>query len=203
MTINVMAFLILMLTAISCTTSSGLMGRNPENEIAKICLNLDGNGRLGVQGHKYVFSAETMLDEEHNKWIMGMNFSLHGQELIELDLSGDESFFKEKVQERILRENAGVNPERLELFMQRWAELIKEIIHYKKGENRNSNFFEWSVENKKLIASTKVAEKNVLTAEFYNIENGAFSRMDFLLDTGESASEIKVELIVRKCLDNQ
>ena len=189
-----------LLSFVGCTPK--FLTGNIQSEAKKICLNLDGNGRLNVQGHKYVFSAQTMLDEEEDKWMMGMSFPLHGQEVIELDLSsGPETEFTEKIQEKVLKEKAGINPQDLEFFMKRWAIFINEVIRIKKNEQKPSENFDWTMSKEMMLATSRYDGARTVQASFYNPTDKFFSRMDFLLSPGQSGKEIKIELIVRKCLD--
>lgn len=199
-------FFSIFLVLSSCTPK--YLSKNIPKDITKICLNLDGNGRLTVQGHKYVFSAETVLDEEEDKWIMGMGFPLHGQETVELELDQEKAVFNEKIQEKVLSEKAGINPQDLQLFMEKWAAFLNEVIAIKRTGREPSDQFDWSVSKKMLIAESKIDQERQIIANFYNLTNNSgaasgshFSRMDFLLKPSDEAKQIKIELIVRKCLD--
>jgi hypothetical protein len=197
-----MKLLILLLLS-SCSLFQTLkISQDIPQEAKKVCLNADGNGRLMVQGHKYVFSFETMLDDEEDKWLMSLNFPLHGEELIELNLSDSNAEFKQKIEDKILKERKGVNPELLHKFMFYWARFLNELIHLQKHENAMENSeYTWDVSDNKLKAGLNF-DGNKIDAQFYNVENKMFSRMDFALQpAAELQDTLQIELIVRKCLD--
>ena len=172
-------------------------------ESKRVCLNADGNGRLLIQGHKYVFGFETLFDEENSTWQMALNFPLYGEEFIELSLNDKNTEFNQRLEDKILKERKGVNPILLHQFMTSWAQFLKELIHLQRNEQVILQaHYSWRVENNKLKASRKTKLHNI-DADFYNAQDEFFSRMDFSLRTEQSRDPMQIELIVRKCLNDE
>lgn len=194
-----LALLFLLFTVFGCTKK--YLSSDFQHEINKVCLNLEGNGRMTVQGHKYVFSAESVWDQAKQKWSLGMGFALHGQEVIELDLARPNQGFLENFQQKLLKEKTGIDPKTLQLFMNRWAAFINEVITLKKGEQIEKPLFAWQLDKQKLVSTSKIDDENLVQATFTNPDDRYFSRTDFLLMPQDAAKQIKIELIVRKCLD--
>lgn len=196
-----MRYIVILFFFTSCAIfNSPRLSPNVFNASEKVCLNADGNGRLNVQGHKYVFGHETLMDQEENKWIMSLNFPIYGQELIELDLSKDSSELKQKIEERILSEKRGVDPVRLNLFITHLGSFLKELVALK-NKKQIKNKFTWKVNKNELTATLK-SDKNLIYAKFYNLNEKYFGKMDFSYDAiGNPQDNLKIELIVRQCLD--
>jgi hypothetical protein len=52
-------------------------------ELSKVCSQSIGKGRFHLDSDKYVFDFETVA--KSNSWLMAMQFSFHGEEVLELD----------------------------------------------------------------------------------------------------------------------
>lgn len=171
-------------------------------ESKRVCLNADGNGRLMIQGHKYVFGFETLWEEQELKWQMALNFPLHGEEFIELSLADKDLEFKQRLEDKILKERKGVDPVLLHQFMSAWARLLREVIYMQQNAKLISPAqYVWRVQNNQLKTRRK-ARDYIINADFYNVEATYFSRMDFALRPKQTETPIKIELIVRKCLND-
>ena len=194
--------LILFLTLNSCAIfEQRSLGSDFSGEVSKICLSAEGKGRLLIDGHKFVFKFYSALEEQDAKWYMSLLFPISGEETFVVDwddkglLSVDASF-----ESKILSEKKGVDPEKLHLFLKKWGELIVEISKIRKNANYPS-VFSWSTTKKELIAKSKISKKNVLRLEFKNLTLGNyFGRHDVFMHS-EYSEDIKLELIVRKCLE--
>lgn len=194
-----MRYFLLILIFSSCSLiNSSFLGKDVTDLTQKVCLNADGSGRLGIDGHKYVFGHETLYDQEEARWAMSLNFPLHGQELIELKLDNPQSEMIQNLEEKILKEKKGVNPIKLHKFMNLWATFIKELIQIREKKlNPRNSMFKWSVNKKHLMAKSQE-----LIAVFQNFTGNHFGKMSFSLLSAEHIDKnLKIELVVRKCLD--
>lgn len=174
------------------------VSKNVYKASQNVCLNADGSGRLEIYGHKYVFGAETLYDAEDARWAMGLNFPLYGQELIELQINDPNSEMIQNLEEKILREKAGVNPKNLKNIMLEWASFLKELIKIKSNDLKLSKTkFDWKVSKNNLYAKSKT-----LKVKFSNYNGSYFGKMVLAFDAmSNSSKRSKIELIVRKCLD--
>lgn len=194
-----MRYFLLLIILSSCSLFKNLsLNANVSSAIKRVCLNADGNGRLSVNGHKYLFSYETLYDQQELKWAMSLNFPLNGQKIIELKLDSNESEMTQKIEEMILKDKKGVDPIKLEKFMKLWAIFVKELIFLKEEKlNLKESNFKWKLNKKRLVAS-----KHLSIAYFNNYNGEHFGKMDFVLGAKSKLDKIlKIELIVRKCLD--
>jgi hypothetical protein len=202
-----MKYLLILPLFISCSLFKlSKLSNDVVYESKKICLNADGNGRLIIQGHKYVFGFETLWDEKELRWQMALNFPMHGEEFIELSLAGQDRNrleFNQRLEEKILKEREGIDPTSLHFFMTSWAHFLSEIIYMQQNEQFSSPAkYNWKVRKNKLGAKRKTRNYSI-NANFYNVESMFFSRMDFALQPKKVENAIKIELIVRKCLNDE
>lgn len=197
-----MKYLIILPFIVSCSVFQfSRLSKNVIKESKKVCLNADGNGRLKIQGHKYVFSFETLLNVEESKWQMALSFPLHGEEYIELNLDEGHAQLNQKLEDKILKERSGVNPELLHNFMSSWGVFLRELIYMQQNEREVSDAkFRWNVSKNKLSALSKQGKNNI-SSQFYNARDSFFTRMDFLLRSEVEKRPMQIELVVRKCLN--
>lgn len=194
-----MRYLIILFFISSCALfRQQNLSKNVLKASQNVCLNADGNGRLEIYGHKYVFGAETLYDAKDYRWAMSLNFPLYGQELIELQVNDPESEMIQNLEEKILREKKGVNPQNLQQMMIEWASFLKELIKIKSNDIKLSKTkFDWKVSKNNLYAASKT-----LKVKFSNFNGSYFGKMDFTFNAERKMDKIsKIELIVRKCLN--
>jgi hypothetical protein len=181
------------------------VSNNIEQEIPKICLSSEGRGRLVVSDHKFVFRFNSALDPESEKWYMSLVFPLYGEETFVVDWSqGKLLSFNASFENKILADKNKVNPEELHVFLEKWAKLIVEINSLKRDASvipKNSEF-DWSSNKKSLTALSTVMNNDKIKLEFKNLTSeNYFGRYDVFMQSEERES-IKLELIVRKCLES-
>lgn len=177
------------------------LSNNVISEIGKVCLDTNGRGRLIIQNNKYVFSFDSILNHEEDKWIMGLNFPLYGEELFEIEWEKEKLIhYSASFEQRILREKKGINPELLSLFLKKWADFINEVIQVQKNKNYEKNFI-WKIQSNELVAETKLKGAGNAKITFLNLINSKyFGRFDIVLQNEKSKDSLKMEMIVRKCL---
>jgi hypothetical protein len=180
------------------------VGSDIAEEVPKICLSSQGKGRLVVSGHKFVFRFSSALDSESEKWYMSLVFPLYGEETFVVDWSeGKLLNFEASFENKILQDKNKVNPEELHAFLEKWARLIVEINRLKlnPSQDQKGSEFLWSTSNKSLSATSTVLNKDRIKLEFKNLTSeDYFGRYDVFMQSEERES-IKLELIVRKCLE--
>lgn len=201
-------FSTLSLLLVSCATLN--VAKNVDVATKSVCLNADGQGRLNVDGHKYVFSFETLLDQREQKWVLAMDFPFHGQEVVELSLLGRNDSFMEKIYTRAVSERANIDAAALDKFLHLWGKFLVELIDLQKNKKsikkKSKLLFNWRVSDNKLSADRKLNKDQIVTSSFYQLSKletkKVFTRMDFALhDLKKSEDVYKIELIVRKCLE--
>ena len=180
------------------------VSQNISTEIGRVCLSSEGAGRLMVGGHKLTFKFNSAVEHETQQWFMSMVFPLYGEEtfIVEWDKSGLLNF-EASFENKILQSKDKVDPEALHLFLEKWAKLIIEIARVQKSENREllSSDFNWSASQKLLKAQSTVKDHGEIILEFKNLTaKNYFGRYDLFMQSSLDKS-IKLELIVRKCLE--
>jgi len=204
--INRVIILVILFSSWSCSLlEQKRLTTDLNKEIQRVCLNADGNGRLLANGRKVVFDFETAFLDDENKWVMALNFPLYGEEMIEFQKNDAGEFdYKSNFEEKILKNNDGINPEHLKMFMIKWASFINEVIRMQKGDTKNLNY-QWGLSSKVLRASLDIKSiESSMEINFTNIiYNKYFGRFDIAMQSKNNDHNLKLELIVRECLENQ
>ncbi len=197
---------ILSLLCLFLVTSCSLLEQkkvtsNIDNEIPKICLSASGRGRLIVSGHKFLFKFRSALEQDTNEWFMSLVFPLYGEESFSIEWDAQKVIsYNATFENKILQDKKKVDPEALNSFLEKWAELVWEITRFKNQQKFDPNF-EWSTTSKKLSAFKKLSDKSSIKLEFKNLTaQGYFGRYDVFMRS-ELEDAVKLELIVRKCLE--
>ena len=174
---------------------------NIDKEIPKICLSASGRGRLMVSGHKFLFKFRSALERETNEWFMSLVFPLYGQESFSVEWDAEKIIsYNATFENKILQDKKKVDPEALNAFLEKWAELVWEITKYKDKSNFSPKF-NWVTTSKKLSAMKSLTKDSSITIEFKNLKpEGYFGRYDVFMRS-ESEEVVKLELVVRKCLE--
>ena len=184
---------------ISCANFSGKkLSHNLEKESSKICLSSGGSGRLTVLKKTYVFSYESLLDNEHGKWILAMSFPLRNPETFELDWSeGGKVKFESSIEDKVLRENKNINPNSLYRFTQGLGTFFEEIVSIKSGKKIINPSYNWEIKGKTI---SSINNDKSIKALFDNlIGNNYFGLMSIKYDDLERQS-YQLDLVVRNCL---
>ena len=176
-----------------------------DNDLVKnidlVCLDADGAGRIGLSQKKYPFTYESVLILDENKWLMNLNFTLWGEELIQLDLNNQHKpVFMTKLDSKMLQEQ-NINPTDVSDFMDAWSALIFELVQIKNSKkmSKNSNFI-WTKNSKSLIASKRIKE-SMVHVEFTRMYQNYFSEVNIALSSLQNNEEkVQIQLVVRKCL---
>lgn len=166
----------------------------------KICLSSEGKGRLNVKGRKYIFSYESgLLDHDHS-WKLALKFPLRKAEIFEIDWSNPNKVkFTSTIEDKILRENRGVNPKSIEIFTSQVGHLLKEVLIHQSGRKEQKVEFDWKADGGSLLASKKDSK---FKAKFTNIvAEHYFGRMS-LSYVDITDEEYSLDLIVRNCSEN-
>lgn len=177
------------------------LSRDITKESKKICLSGEGKGRLSVHGSRYVFSYENLLDLEHNHWILGLDFPLRNQETIELDWSNPKKVkFKTSIESKILQEQKDIDPRELNLFIQSFGSLLRDIVTFKADENKQDSVMKWSINKKQLSA---ISHNGKIQARFENLDaSGHFKLSSFIYTDLDSKTEkYKIEFVLGECTE--
>jgi len=196
----IIPFFLIILTSCSLFNQKSLT-QNLSKDIEKVCLDASGRGRLIINDHKYVFSFESLLSANEHKWIMGLNFPVYGEEVLEVSWDENQKVdFTASFENRVLKEKKGVDPELLNIFLENWSKLVYEIISLKNG-NKTNESFSWSTNPRELVVETKIIDIGLAKIKFQNLTtSNYFGRFDVVLQNKNKENAYKVEMIVRKCL---
>lgn len=166
-----------------------------------VCLSSRGKGRLQVGESKYVFSYEAALDQERANWILALNFPLRPQETLTLDWSENgQTKLKTSLDDKILKENQGVNPESVEIFVQGLGRLIQEIIETRTNDKPLKNKkYKWKKIRNELWT---INEDKNLKAKFKKLGAEGFFTLMELSYLEPEKSYYKLDLVVRRCFEN-
>lgn len=196
----IIPFFIVLFSSCSLFQTSEL-SQDLSSDIQRVCLDNSGRGRLIINNHKYVFSFESMLSEDEHKWIMGLNFPIYGEELLEVHWDENRKVdYKASFENRVLKDKKGVDPELLNLFLENWSKFVFEIINLKQGKNKNAQY-KWTTSKDSLEVQTIIKNIGLAKITFQNlVEDNYFGRFDVVLQNKNEDNTYKVEMIVRKCL---
>ncbi len=166
----------------------------------KICLSSSGKGRLKVKGSKYIFSYESGLQDHQNSWKLALDFPLRKTEVFEVDWSDVKNVkYTSTIEDKILRENRGVNPKSIEAFVTNVGSLLKEILIQKSGKSEEQSQFEWQASGNTLNVTLKNTKFN---ATFTNIVSGRYFGLMSLNYVDSTNEGYSLDLIVRNCIEN-
>ncbi len=178
----------------------GVVERDLSKSTQKICLSSHGKGRLMVKKNKYIFSYESALDTEHALWQLALNFPLRKTESFKLDWSQEGKVnFESTIEERILKENKNIDPKSLESFTSAVGYLLEEIIKIRTKSRETKRLFRWKVTKKAILVQSRDKKIN---AEFKNLVANQYFGLMTIKYENASAQTYKLDLIVRKCLEN-
>lgn len=203
--IRFLAFSLLSVFSSCSLFEQKVVGSDLNKEIPKVCLSSEGQGRLMISDHKFVFKFFSGADADEQQWYMSLVFPLYGEETFVVDWRGGElQSFEASFEQKILKSRDKVDPEKLHAFLEKWARLIVEINKLKSSKEStqsNGSDFSWSSSKKLLRATSIISEEDFLKLEFKNLTSGNyFGRYDVFMQSRDNKS-IKLELIVRKCLE--
>ncbi len=181
---------------VGCATYT--LSSNINKESQKICMNSEGNGRLVVNGRKYVFGYDSLMDREQHKWSLELDFPLHPTEIFEIDWSENKEFkFNSSIDQKILRENKNIDPMELDKFTEVIVHYLQDLVQLQ-NQNENKLNFNWTIKKNTLYATNKNQSAqlsfNALDAEGY------FKKMVIGYQSKKNQS-YKMEFVVRKCFN--
>ncbi|MBD66123.1 MAG: hypothetical protein CME62_13005 [Halobacteriovoraceae bacterium] len=161
-------------------------------------MNSEGNGRLVVNGRKYVFGYDSLMDREQHKWSLELDFPLHPTEIFEIDWSENKEFkFNSSIDQKILRENKNIDPMELDKFTEVIVHYLQDLVQLQ-NQNENKLNFNWTIKKNTLYATNKNQSAqlsfNALDAEGY------FKKMVIGYQSKKNQS-YKMEFVVRKCFN--
>ncbi len=193
---------LIFLVLVSCATfKRNIVERDVHKSTQKICLSSEGKGRLTVGNNKYIFSYESALDTEEALWQLALNFPLHKTEMFKLDWSVKGKVkFTSSIEQRILKENQDINPQSLEAFTSGMGRLLDEIIKLRTNKIKKPKYYKWKTTKKSLLATSK---KRFVDAEFKNLVGNEYFGLMTIKYHDKKDQSYKMDLIVRKCLENQ
>lgn len=172
-------------------------------ESQKICLNSSGKGRIEMEQGKYVFSYESALVEEEEKFIMVLNFPIYGEEKFEIYFTdGQLRENNSELEHRLIATGSGVDPLLVQSFISLWAKYFKELISLQRGVPSKKASFEWMVKEQTLMGISNlqnlqfISKANVANKDFF--EHLTFQMKE---TKNKSSQSLKVELFVRECLE--
>jgi len=171
-----------------------------------ICLNSRGKGRIFISGHKQVFSYQSYYDEENLQLDLDLTFPIYGTESVSVNYIGEDARFEidSSFEKRLLREQKDVNPELVDKFLNLWGEFFEDIIHNKKLIKKDLGIkLNWDKSSKSLTSSTSFDGYGAKFNFLYLSSDGYFERMDIETIGLDEEETVKLELIVRKCLEKQ
>lgn len=198
-----MRLLVLIVLIQSCALFKGKDLSNQLDESLKnVCLSSQGKGRLQVGNSKYVFSYEAALDEEHANWLLALNFPLRPQETFQLDWSQEGDIkLKTSLEDKIIKENRGVDPRSVEKFVQGLGALIQEIIHTRTNDEAlKTRQFNWKKVRNELWTLNK---NHNIKAKFKKLGSEGFFTLMELSYLEPEKSFYKLDLVVRQCFEAQ
>ena len=196
-----MKFLLMLALFSSCSLfQTNKLSSKLDKSLDSICLSSRGKGRLQVGQSKYVFSYESALDQEHANWLLALNFPLRPQETFKIDWSENgKTQLETSLEDKILKENKGVDPNSVEKFTQGLGTLIQEIIHIRsQSDDLKERQFTWKKKRNELLTINK--QKN-LKASFRKLGPGGYFTLMELSYLEPKKSFYKLELVVRKCFE--
>lgn len=193
--------LLLLFIISSCALfQSPKLSQDLQKDIQKVCLSSEGKGRIIVNSQKYVFSYESALRDEEQNWVMALNFPIYGEEYVEIDWKQEKMKHTVSFENKLLKDQRGLSPEKLELFLKSWGEFLHEIILLKQNKLEKSHY-NWELGSKQLMASKNVGDSKVKISFKNLVEEKHFGRYDIATHYQDSKNLFKIEVIVRKCLE--
>lgn len=174
------------------------LSRDVSENAKKICLSGNGKGRLEVQDQKYVFSYESLMEEELARWTLILDFPLHNQEELKLDWSkANKVEFTTSIEEKILKENRHVNPTQLDKYIQNLGSFLKEVIDLANSKQVKSAY-SWEIKQKSFVA---VSKNKAFIAEFKQLTSQNYFGLMSLSYQIEDEQSYKMDFVVRNCAE--
>jgi hypothetical protein len=194
----------------------------------RICLSGDGKGRLKYGKNRYSFSYEMLLKKKLEKWLIGMNFPMHGEEVLSVSFSNifktEEADVKGGFIDRIysdleIKKGGKKTKQLLDSlfldignFLAIYNSNILENKRYRIIENKSSSGsvrkkhkkqFSWSIEDSGIFRITMSEhDKHFVQFNFYNSKSFS-NRVDIkLMNQGQSDTEkdlIELNLAIITC----
>jgi hypothetical protein len=173
----------------------------PINELKKICLSSEGNGRLQVNQSKHILSYEDQIDLGEKQWIFVMNIPLDGQEEIRVNWAGDRAKASSTLEQKILQLEQGIDPAILELFFAKFADIIHSIASSQEANTLILHKgIEYSATNKQIALTALVNKNYQMVTTFSNPNDKYFANSKItLFSLKNSLEKVELELIVREC----
>lgn len=180
------------------------ISQNIPLETKKICLSSTGKGRIEMKSGKYIFSYESALMNEEEKFIILLNFPIYGEEKFEInwESSLNKASDNSELEHRLLSSGEGIDPKLVQGFISLWSKYFEELIAIQTGTKFKKKSFKWEVKDQKLIASSQgpsiefISKADVANKDFF--EHLTFE----VQEKGQKlSSTLKVELFVRECLE--
>ena len=131
---------------------------------------------------------------------MALNFPIYGEEYVEIDWKQEKMKHTVSFENKLLKDQRGLSPEKLELFLKSWGEFLHEIILLKQNKLEKSHY-NWELGSKQLMASKNVGDSKVKISFKNLVEEKHFGRYDIATHYQDSKNLFKIEVIVRKCLE--
>ncbi|MBC98678.1 MAG: hypothetical protein CME63_13085 [Halobacteriovoraceae bacterium] len=80
----------LVLVGLATTSSCSLFQKKSDKSLVQslqgICLTGSGKGRIEFEGGRHLFNYESLLKDREQRWALGLNLPIIGQEILELDI---------------------------------------------------------------------------------------------------------------------
>lgn len=186
--------LICLLILVSCATFT--LSRDVKLESRKICMNSEGQGRLIVNNQKYRFGYDSLIEKDNHKWSLELDFPLRPAETFELDWSRNGKMkFNSSIDQKILRENKGINPKELDKFIKSIGHFLKDLVRLQSNKDEKLAY-NWYIEGNKLLA---MSPKKHSRLKFEKVDaDGYFEKMSISYKAQKDQS-YKMELILNKC----
>lgn len=181
--------------------------QNEKNDILMTYLQGvgEGRGRLGVNGHQYLFSFDALL-KENNDWILAANIPLHGEEVLLLsnlkkekngveDISGLEVRIEQGIGEYLKSQKK--SPRLAQVFLSELRSLMRLVLHQKLALNVECSETECKMGESIYQVKTKNQEislKKSLDSEFeieyvaMNLTDSIFKRSNVFLHSKNKKS---------------
>lgn len=190
-------FIFILILLQACTSHKSSIPKDAQLALSSLRFLGEGKGRLGIKGQQYIFSFETLLNENAD-WILSASIPLHGEEIMSFkDLKQKKSFeaedsFEKRIEVMLGQElkdpSAG-----LELFSE-MRQLMRFLVSDKlnllrrcEGAGRNyvcrldEESFELILSDQKLTLSRTLASGKVLSLVAENPGEIFFGRTNFYL----------------------
>lgn len=204
---KIMALLFLISSCSLFKSSPSLKSQDPEKLLEAVKVTGEGRGRLTLGQSQYVFSVDSVLNEDFD-WILAVTIPLHGEEVMILrDLREDEVSDEEteSFEERIDQEFRRLKIDKKltsDQFLKELRSLIRFGLAKKLGLKRvckaqqslfvcelDQEKFEIEVTDKVLNINKSLGGKKMLQLVAKNLTDSFFEQTDIRLYSDESSDE--------------